>query len=53
MEKSEWHGTFQRRTEKFCDDKKKDASSTAKQLTWRTTSIGGKKRQRYVKRKFL
>ncbi|KAI4549284.1 hypothetical protein MG293_001614 [Ovis ammon polii] len=50
MEKSEWHGTFQRRTEKFCDDKKKDASSTAKQLTWRTTSIGGKKRQRTVER---
>jgi hypothetical protein len=32
---------------------KKDASSTAKQLAWRTTSIGGKKRQRYVKRRFL
>lgn len=31
---------------------KKDASSTAKQLAWRT-SIGGKKRQRYVKRRFL
>lgn len=32
---------------------KKNASSTAKQLAWRITNTGGKKRQRYVNRRFL